>query len=474
MNTGTEGMGMAWLDVATYGASPAIPDAPNPDALPAPGGNPSVVIPDWGWEAPNLPRAFGVGFDASDPPNRDPFRGSGNVYDRPQHEVSLHWNGIEIVKKATPSDFRDEKPHRVRLRIEFVTGGADVSLSIDDQPLLERYFIASMTAFVGRPVFGARNGETAGDVLIDDVVFTCSGAADAPPPPVSVVVFDRVLNDAGHSRNEAVVQLPDDLSRFGRIVATLRLDKPESRFDPWDRSAHIWIEDASGGERYELIRYITPYHRGFEWQVDASDFRPLLSGARRFTQECGTQGEGWLVSMKLDYYPGRPPGRVVARRIVTLWCGAPEIGNPDRPAAEFYTRRSVAIDDWVKAARVRMVVTGHGMSPNSQNAAEFMPIGRTLRINGREHRNQLWKTDNYLNPCRPQGGTWKYDRAGWAPGDVVRAWEVDAGETLAGSKELRIEYELDAYVNENRGQTWAPFHLTQSQLILYGPADAGP
>jgi len=70
MNTGTEGAGFVWLPTEAHGAKG---DAPAVEA----------------WEAPSLEGAFGIGFDASNPPNRDPFRGSGNAYDRPQHEVSL-------------------------------------------------------------------------------------------------------------------------------------------------------------------------------------------------------------------------------------------------------------------------------------------------------------------------------------------------------------------------------------------------
>jgi hypothetical protein len=87
-------------------------------------------------------------------------------------------------------------------------------------------------------------------------------------------------------------------------------------------------------------------------------------------------------------------------------------------------------------------------------------------VNGEAHPNLLWKTDNYLNPCRPQGGTWKYDRAGWAPGDVVRPWIVDCPGPLAGAT-LSLGYALDPYVNENRGQTWDPFHQVTSYLVLY-------
>jgi len=96
-----------------------------------------------------------------------------------------------------------------------------------------------------------------------------------------------------------------------------------------------------------------------------------------------------------------------------------------------------------------------------------MPIDRTLTINGQSHTNRLWKTDCYLNACRPQGGTWKYDRAGWAPGDIVAPWEIMVADDALASHRLSLTYQLADYVNINRGQTGAPNHVTQSVLILY-------
>lgn len=473
MNTGTEGMGFAWLDMAKHGNNPAVPQPLTPEQVPTPGGNAMITQAPWGWEAPNFLSGFGVGFDASDPPNRDPFGGSGNIYDRPQHEISLHWDGREIVKKATTTEFRDEKRHDVKLTLAFETGGCRVSVMLDAEPVFANVFIPGMTAFAGRPVWGARNNETAGDVLIDDVKMELFDSIPQPPAePLRVEVFSRVLNDAGHGENSREVELPSDASRYGRVVAVLRLDKPETKFDPWDRSAHIFIETPASGdkpaERFELLRYMTPYHRGWEWSMDVTDFRPLLTGTRRIIQTCGTQGEGWVVSLRLDYYEGPPPLGLSPREVRNLWSGSPEIGNPDKPASGFYTTIETPFPAWAVCAKVRMTVTGHGMSPNTNNAAEFMPIGRTLTINGLTQSNRLWKEDNYLNPCRPQGGTWKYDRAGWGPGDIVRPWEFLVGFTPETRPEtLSISYALDPYVNTDRGKTWAPFHLTHSVVVLY-------
>jgi len=445
MNTGTDGAGFLWLDTVAYGGQGAAP------ALAA-------------WEAPSQARSFGLGFDALNPPNRDPFRGSGNVYDRPQHELSLHFDGKEIVKRTTPEDFRDEKPHVVVLRIEFVVGGAEVSVSIDDAAVYDRYFIPGMTTYVGRAVFGAHNGETAGDVLIDDFSVTCREPTPRPPSPVSVTAIDRAINDKDHHKNAAWISFPDETDRFGRIICTLRLDEPEGGFDPWDRAAAVYVY-GDDGERFELIRYITPYDRGYEWHVDVTDFRPLLSGRRKIEQACATYASGWLVTVRFDFHPGKVDR--LAYRLVNLWSGSPEIGNPDKPVEAFYTPKSLELDSQTSSAKFRMVVTGHGMLPNTDNAGEFMPLERTLTVNGKPFTNRLWKEDNYLNPCRPQGGTWKYDRAGWAPGDVVTPWEIDLTEFVQAGGKLELSYRLEDYVNEARGQTWAPTHQTEAIVVFY-------
>lgn len=445
MTRGTEGMGFAWLDTAAHGTSGA---APQPEA----------------WEAPSIAGSFGIGFDASDPVNYDIFRGSGNIYGRPEYEVSLHWDGREIVKAVAPVDFRDEQPHKVSVSISFLTGGAEISLSIDEEPAFEHSLIPGMTAYVGRAAFGARNAETAGDVQIDDLHIAFAEPIDPPAPPLTLVAIDHELNDGGHATHEATVDFPADTREYGRIVCTLRLDKPEDGYDAWDRSGGIYI-DTEEGERFELLRYITPYHNGHVWQVDVSDFRPLLKGPRKITQSCGTQGKGWVVSVIFDLYPGPAPR--YASSVVKLWSGQCVIGDPDHPPAEFYGAQEIPIPEGATGAAVRTVVTGHGMAPNSQNAAEFMPIWRTLTVNGQGWRNQLWKADNYLNPCRPQGGTWKFDRAGWAPGDVVRPWVVDVSPLVGSGGSLHVEYRLDDYVNENRGQTWSPFHLSEGHVVFY-------
>ena len=82
-------------------------------------------------------------------------------------------------------------------------------------------------------------------------------------------------------------------------------------------------------------------------------------------------------------------------------------------------------------------------------------------------RDYLWKTDVYLNPCRPQGGTWKFDRSGWAPGSKVEPWVLDVQRAFVFGETVTIEYELDEYTNDGRGETWAPHHWTDAVIVFY-------
>jgi len=96
-----------------------------------------------------------------------------------------------------------------------------------------------------------------------------------------------------------------------------------------------------------------------------------------------------------------------------------------------------------------------------------MPSDRTVYVNRHEFKNQLWKTDCYLNPCRPQGGTWKFDRTGWAPGSVVEPWQINLTEIVKTDRELKVEYVPMSYRNTSEGDHYKPHHWIESQMIFY-------
>lgn len=78
--------------------------------------------------------------------------------------------------------------------------------------------------------------------------------------------------------------------------------------------------------------------------------------------------------------------------------------------------KAVAILPNAKSASFQFTSSGHG-GDNNINAAEFNEESADVLWNktkiGRMH---LWRDDCGKNPIYPQGGTWIYNRANWAPG----------------------------------------------------------
>jgi hypothetical protein len=198
--------------------------------------------------------------------------------------------------------------------------------------------------------------------------------------------------------------------------------------------------------------------------VDVTDYLPLLTGKRKVVLWCETWAAGWLVTADFRFYPGPLKRRPVA--VETLYNATPVIGQADKPFAAAIPPKTLALPPGASAAKLRFVVTGHGQGPNTDNAAEFVALERTVHVNGRAVSDLLWKTDNYLNPCRPQGGTWKYDRAGWGPGDVVTPWDLDITPDLADGR-ARVSYTIAPFVNKTPDPGNPARQWITGQVIYY-------
>jgi hypothetical protein len=416
------------------------------------------------WEEPGMARAIGIGFDSSNPPTNDPFDRNGNIYDRPQAEVSLHVAGVERMNRRAV-DFAVGKPVVVMIDLAFVPGGALASVRVGGTLVYDRTFLAEAKPDSYRLLIGARG--SAGQAIDLSGVRYSAGRDRATPfeRPERVVLFDRSpLRAAAEREATAMVDFGDRSQTTGRVVATFRLDAPENeKIDPFDRRGAVYLFDDK--QRFELFRFMTPFGRGGEWKIDVTDLLPLLQGERKMSVFIDTWKGGYDVSCSLDFYPGPISPRPIAVR--NLWQGEAILGDINRPIDRFFDEKLVLVDAGAKRAKIRMTVTGHGQAPNSLNAAEFLPLTRTVRVNGREFRSELWKTDVYLNPIRPQAGTWKFDRAGWAPGSIVETWELDVTEQLDAKRGLTISYQLAPYVNEAAGQADPPFHWVEGQVIFY-------
>tara|TARA_R110000782_G_scaffold13976_23_gene41071 strand:+ start:19189 stop:20769 length:1581 start_codon:yes stop_codon:yes gene_type:complete len=452
-----------------------------------------LIVPDsFTWDEPNAPYTVAIALDTHNPPPTETevtqdtdgkpkypmgwFDEAGNWYGRPQRELSVHINGTEIHNVLCPVEFRTGAPVAVTAELRFVVGTGLLDVSVGGQHVIDDLPLLGLRPFPA----GAKTGSADAVGAISDAGIERSGSIDpaATAEPVRVQVFDSYFVHAGDRTPRLEADFSGVPVRVARVVATLTLAEPEVGYDHWDKKGviHIWDprgEDA-GPERFEVLRFITPFRKGWTWKADVTHLLPLFKGTRTLGCDIGTSMKGWLVSFDLDFYPGEPEAEPM--QVVKLWSGDVEIGNPDNPASNTFAPRSLVAPDGATHARVMTTATGHGMEPNTDNAGEFMPLGRTLSVVTDKGEviewNNLWNEDVYLNPCRPQRGTWKFDRAGWAPGSLVLPWKVDVSSIVVPGGTMTVGYELDPYLNEGRGKTWAPHHWTETIVVFFRAGDA--
>ncbi len=426
------------------------------------------------WVEPNLDRTFAVGIDVHNPKSTEPFSKWGNYQDLPQREISLHWDGRELVKRVAPSEFRGDFAE-CEVRLQHVIGGTEVTVRIGAEPVYDRYFVAGMLPYESRLAFGAGTRKKATTEFdVRDVSVTVGEPAAKIRKPASFEVFNHVLTDNSKITFESEVELPPLDWAVGRVILTLDIHDAGKMWDEWDRNGEVSIWDKDGN-KVGIVPFITSYRTECHWEVDVTHFRPWLTGKTKFEICAGTKfykNRGYMMSVSLDFYHGTPELEPYA--VVPLWHGTAKYKTAENHFTDFFTPKRVAFDAETKAARVFSTTTGHSQ------IGEFSPSGRSIVFvpDGGEQRearfeNTLWKTDVYLNPNRPQYGTWKYSRAGWAPGDVVWPWWVDLTPhlTAGGGGELRYEpqpYDFSgAPKPPEQKQINKASHVVRSYLILY-------
>lgn len=457
-----------------------------------------LILPDaFTWDEPNAPYAVAIAFDTHNPPPTDTeettdadgkpryplgwFDGHGNWYDRPQRELSVHLDGTEISNILCPIEYRTARPVPVTVSLRFTPGAGLLDVAVGGETVIDDLPLLGLRPFTP----GVRAGSADDLGAIDEPTLETTGVAsdDAMARPVRVGVFDRRFVHSGDRTPSVDADFTGVPDRVARVVATLTLGEPEVGYDHWDKKGVFDLfvpnEHDPNAEpaRFELLRFITPFRKGWTWRADVTHLLTLMKDTRRVRCDIGTSMKGWLVSLDLDFYPGTPGLEPIA--VVPLWSGEVEIGNPDNPPGRTFVERTVTVPSGATHAAVYTTATGHGMEPNTDNAGEFMPLGRTLTASSEAGEiiewNNLWNEDVYLNPCRPQRGTWKFDRAGWAPGSLALPWRVDVSRLIVPGSTVTIGYELDPYLNEGRGKTWAPHHWTDSVLVFSRePARADP
>ena len=413
------------------------------------------------WEAPNLEKTFAVGFDISNPPVNPKttkiLDTSSNIYQQEEREIALHWDGKELIKRRSPIEFRDARFHAIRLHIRFEIGGAAISLAIDDQWIFKNYFIPEMLPYENRLAFAGRTSQKTSRCTIDKIQFHyADGPANIVQASKRVSLFAKAELTPANKLLSKTVRLPANI-RVGRLIATVTLTHPKNG-DTGTRKGAVYAWDEKG-ERFEILRFMTPFQRNMQWKVDVTDYQSLLRNPTKLAIYIDTKEKnGFILSMDLNYYPGYVES--AAYRVQNLWVGSPKYGDMNQPFGEFFKALTInRAEPECKAIMLRITTTGHGKT------GEFTPLSRTLMLNKKTFDNTLWKNDAYLNPLHPQRGPWQQHRAGWAPGAIVRPWILDISEHIRSSDKTSLRYITHPYKIEDPiidAEQWI-----EAQIIYY-------
>lgn len=414
---------------------------------------------------PNAQGVLGIGVDTNNPrpfgSMREVWFGpAGNIDDRPQREISIHWNGREIANRFCDEDLQNPFGVHINVEIDHVPGGAEITITAGKHKIYDHFFVH------GAAVSSAPRA--AGDANVTLSPVSKSGKFSAIQGK-HLVAVDKVINDASRHTIRQKVQFPTDAAAAGRAILTLTLAPTPRGLDAWDRFASVRLHHKDG-QTYELVRYITPYRRAWEWTIDVSDLTPLFTGDAELEVFCETYGEGWTVSVAFDFYQGMRTDGLRPVKVINLWNGNFPIGYAKQPFEKAVTPKTFNVPSKTAAVKVRTMVTGHGMSPNTGNAGEFYALWRRIEVGERQWYDLLWKTDVYLNPVRPQGGTWKFSRAGWAPGSIAEAWTVDITGAIKVGSPVTVGYGLEPFVNKTPNEGFLAAHVIGSQAILFEKA----
>ncbi len=239
------------------------------------------------------------------------------------------------------------------------------------------------------------------------------------------------------------VQFPQFVGTYEQIIGDFWTTCPNiaGECDDWDRKAWIDVKGPDGNW-IEILRYITPYGRGCEHQIDLTDYASILQGEveiRMFIDTWGTGG--WDVHLRLNYKAGTPD--YPYSYIEPLWDGTFDFGNPANLQPLDTLRYEFPKD--VQTAKLKVATTGHGWGNNNfQNAAEFYDATHVFNINGvRAFTQHLWvQCDPNPDGCEPQDGTYRFPRAGWCPGAIAELYEYNFTPYI-GTGALELAYIFD-------------------------------
>lgn len=205
-------------------------------------------------------------------------------------------------------------------------------------------------------------------------------------------------------------------------------------------------------EYIEFARYITPYaadrNFGFfrEFTSDITDYRSVLTDSVEIGVKYEGYSDGFTVSLDYLFIKGEPIRE--AYKVVPLYYGGFEYGNPNNSIEKYIKEVKLAVDSTAAEMGVIVLQTGHGFGGN-ENCAEFCEKYHYLKINGvQRFSSAIWKNDCGMNPLYPQPGTWLYDRANWCPGEMVRPIYYDISQYITAGDSLRLDLDMQPFINQ--------------------------
>ncbi len=288
---------------------------------------------------------------------------------------------------------------------------------------------------------------------------------------------------------------PAPTVKYQKILMNYKLRCPPGKpCGEWDYLYYVFIAKPNyakpdsakhvDAQRYEIMRYISPYGNGlslgtgFTWTVDVTDFAPLLHDSvyidayMRNPWDPNVMQED--LELTFDFITGTPPRDVIS--IQPLWNGESQYGQP-KSIEEFLVPKKGYIPPTAKGARLRITQTGHGFGQAPDNCAEFCNKKQYIKIKGeRLFERDVWRETCGLNPVYPQLGTWVYSRSNWCPGAEVTPFDYELTPSITAGDSLDIDMDMESFTFPTGGAGTPPYYVFTSYLFTYGapniPLDA--
>ncbi len=214
--------------------------------------------------------------------------------------------------------------------------------------------------------------------------------------------------------------------------------------DKWDRAGNIRLV-REGKPDIELVKFVTAYGGFTEYDVDISEFAPLLQRLCTFKGFIDTWvSPAWQVDFRLIFETDSTVSNPIWTESVNY-----EQSFSTKTVSESGVDVKVWIPDSLDRVLLHYLVSGH--CTDGRGADEFVQKDNVISVDGQVvYRYRPWRDDcrdfRDLNPycAKWSDGYWSSDfsRSGWCPGDIVLPLELDLTDHLTpGDHTLRFNIE---------------------------------